>query len=716
MLLPPCSQLTVKVLLASVSDVAHPSLEQSSLQATESPNKMWQTFSSGFDALVAFASSELDRNRELRRKSLEPDAQPSPDKTGEERKEKSKASKLSVEDCSDDEREAGSPLICTVLPTSAVSSTKDCLLTGVTTNSIAARQPRGPHTPPGTPPSTPPPPLQGTGQRQGMSGPRTPPGSPEASSSPGPGHQGSLFRFKPSTRDRSDSSSCSSSRSRSCSRSSSRSSMSSRSNSSSSSRSRSRSRGRTLHHRSSSSSSDSSSSCDSSRKRVPVTKKPAALVSLPNYHKSISQVQNIPRPSATHATHATTPPKLEKMVPVKNTKNSSTYFHRDQSWQSQKINYNGYPREVGADKSPAKPQTTQGFVTTQPCGGVLLSSAQSSPYDHGSQSTLMPNTPAGRNFQGLSPTITPPQSTPPRPRQTTPQAISPYNTPGYLQSPTSSLGQASPVQTNSCPLGRVGPVPCPQNHPPSNIPCPNPTPIAIPQKQVSNCYRNQISQIPLPDSVPVLFPDVTRPPPNMRVTSQPPVLLPPSLPKPTVTMNGFPPSCYFSSSPGAESKLHGNNSKSKVKVTPAAGLQLPSRKLSTPLQHPRSALLSTPADMPRPGSSSVSCNADFSRPPPNYNPQFCVPPMPGNGLLLGQTPNMPPPLLRPPPPMGPGSELKNTPRYLTPQSNDMGPNTLTLMAGSYGGTPGQHFGQGKDVWPSIGVTSVGGGGISMGRF
>ncbi|XP_060071074.1 histone-lysine N-methyltransferase, H3 lysine-79 specific-like [Ylistrum balloti] len=149
--------------------------------AKDSPSKNWQAqISSGFDALVALASSELDKNREIRRKSLEGQS-PSPRKT------------------------------------QMVSSKQHVSLRDSMRRDADKR--RGPKTPPGSPPRT-------------KRGPRTPPGSPHTQKT---GINGRRNNSYSSSRSRS----CSLSRTSSHTRSSR---SSSRSSSYSSSRSRSRSR------------------------------------------------------------------------------------------------------------------------------------------------------------------------------------------------------------------------------------------------------------------------------------------------------------------------------------------------------------------------------------------------------------------------------------------------------------------------------------------
>ncbi|XP_069125915.1 uncharacterized protein [Argopecten irradians] len=158
---------------------SHLSLQN--IRAKDSPSKNWQAqISSGFDALVALASSELDKNREIRRKSLEGQS-PSPRKNS-------------------------------VLPSKQHVSLRDSIRRDIDKR-------KGPKTPPGSPP-------------RNKRGPRTPPGSPHSQK------KGVKSRRKNSYSS-SRSRSCSLSRTSSQTRSSR---SSSRSSSYSSSRSRSRSR------------------------------------------------------------------------------------------------------------------------------------------------------------------------------------------------------------------------------------------------------------------------------------------------------------------------------------------------------------------------------------------------------------------------------------------------------------------------------------------
>ncbi|XP_021339440.1 histone-lysine N-methyltransferase, H3 lysine-79 specific-like isoform X1 [Mizuhopecten yessoensis] len=171
---------------------SHYNLQNSS--AKDSPSKNWQAqISSGFDALVALASSELDKNREIRRKSLEGQS-PSPRKSQ-------------------------------VIPTKQHVSLRDSL------RGRDNDKRRGPKTPPGSPPRS-------------KRGPRTPPGSPHSQKKGVKGRRNNSYS---SSRSRSCSLSRTSSHtqsSRSSSRSSCYSSSRSRSRSRSSSSSRSSGSGR----------------------------------------------------------------------------------------------------------------------------------------------------------------------------------------------------------------------------------------------------------------------------------------------------------------------------------------------------------------------------------------------------------------------------------------------------------------------------------------
>ncbi|XP_033737590.1 histone-lysine N-methyltransferase, H3 lysine-79 specific-like isoform X2 [Pecten maximus] len=156
-------------------------LNLQNVSVKDSPSKNWQAqISSGFDALVALASSELDKNREIRRKSLEGQS-PSPRKSS-------------------------------VMPSKQHISLRDSLRR-------ESDKRRGPKTPPGSPP-------------RNKRGPRTPPGSPHSQKK---GIKSRRNNSYSSSRSRSCSLSRTSSQTRS-------SRSSSRSSSYSSSRSRSRSR------------------------------------------------------------------------------------------------------------------------------------------------------------------------------------------------------------------------------------------------------------------------------------------------------------------------------------------------------------------------------------------------------------------------------------------------------------------------------------------
>ncbi|KAK6180163.1 hypothetical protein SNE40_012359 [Patella caerulea] len=145
----------------------------------------WQAqISSGFDALVAFASSELDRNREMKRKGIdEVDSMstPSPKRPPSVKMDKKKELAKTVTSSPKYLRRNGSPSM------SSVSSL----------SSNTSRNSQGPRTPPGSPP---------TNKR----GPCTPPGSPvrsPRSSRPTSRAKSSRSHSSSSSRSRSSSSS-----------------------------------------------------------------------------------------------------------------------------------------------------------------------------------------------------------------------------------------------------------------------------------------------------------------------------------------------------------------------------------------------------------------------------------------------------------------------------------------------------------------------------